>query len=55
MERLRTSTRPIVTLMVAVTICAGFLVGRIDAVAFLPIGLLVLNWWFRDREERGGK
>lgn len=55
MNGLRSATRPVMTIMVAVTICAGFLVGRIDAVAFLPIGLLVLNWWFRDREDRGGK
>lgn len=55
MERLRTATRPVVTLLVAVTICLGFMAGRITSAEFLPIGALVIGFWFSDRAQRGGR
>ena len=56
MERLL-SARFWVTLMIVGSVCAAFLLGRISAEAFLPLAILVIEWYFRreDRKKRGGE
>lgn len=46
MSQLFSSATKIVLLMFAVTICAGFLMGRIDAVVFIPVATLVFGSYF---------
>lgn len=54
MDRLRSATRPVVTLLMAVAVVAGFLLGHLTSAEFLPIAALVFSWWFSDRATRGG-
>lgn len=47
-------TRPVVTLLFAVALVAGFFVGRISGDQFLPIAIAVVSYWFGSRQAGKG-
>lgn len=48
-EVVRTLTRPVVTGVLVVVACAGFLKGDITAEAFLPLVTAAVAFWFGAR------
>jgi len=48
------SGRFIMVVCITLTACAGFLIGRLSGEAFLPIVILIAEWYFK-REDRNGK
>lgn len=48
------SARFLLALMIGYTICRGFLEGKISAEAFLPITLLLFEWYFQRKDRKNG-
>ena len=46
MSQIFSSATKIVLLMFALTLCSGFLLGRIEAVVFIPVATLVFGSYF---------
>lgn len=52
MQIIRSSVRPIVTYFFAITFCAGFVTGKIDANVFVATSTMVLGFWFAERNKK---
>ena len=49
MNALRSLVRPTVTWLFAVTLCAGFFIGKISADQFLGVAGIAIGAWFGGR------
>lgn len=47
---LQAAVRPVVTLLVTLVLCYGFLTDKIGAEAFLGVVSMVVTFWFSQRE-----
>lgn len=50
MELLRSGVRPTVTLLLVVTMCAGFWAGKLSPEQFGSAATLAIGFWFGSRE-----
>lgn len=49
-EAVQSITRPIVTIVLTVVLCVGFLRGQVSGDAFLSVVGIIVAFWFKDRE-----
>jgi uncharacterized membrane protein len=49
-DLIRAATRPLVTLIFAGSVCAGFFIGMVPLEPFLGIAGAVILWWFGGRQ-----
>jgi hypothetical protein len=50
-SNLRSLVRPIVTLLLVIALIYGFVVGKVEANAFVPICAGVIAFWFGSRQQ----
>ncbi len=43
--------RPLISVAMAGTLIWGFVVGKIEAIIFVPIAAGVVGWWFIERSK----
>lgn len=48
---MKASVRPLISSAFTGALIWGFVVGRIDAVVFVPIAAGAIAWWFYDRNK----
>lgn len=54
LEQLRSLVRPLVTLLFALGVVAGFFVGKLSAEQFQSLAIMVISFWFVSRTASKG-
>lgn len=55
MEELRLIVRAILAVMVIATVCFLTYIGKVSSDAFLPIALIIIQFFFKDKSKKNGK